>query len=187
MTKDTTLLTWIRNIDKRSKYTTSVCTGAWLLAATGLLKNQQATTHWYGKSLLKDEFGIISQNKRYVKSGKYWTSAGVSAGIDMSLAVIKDIMGEKYTQMVMLDLEYDPQPPVKGGRTDNTDPFVVKDMKEMYDGGMEAVLHPQSMKTGYAIDNKADPVCQMAVASSVRDTVHYKGNIYGFCSGSFQV
>lgn len=183
LTKDTTLVNWVKSIDKGSKYTTSVCTGAWILAATGLLKDKDATTHWYGKKLLKEEFGVTAQEKRYVKSGKYFTSAGVSAGIDMSLAVVKEIMGEKYTQMVMLDLEYDPQPPVKGGREDNTDEKIVKEMRTLYDGIMEALIHPNSTSTGLRIDNKIDPVCQMAV-SAVRDTVHYQKKVYGFCSSS---
>ncbi|WP_316735453.1 DJ-1/PfpI family protein [Pedobacter aquatilis] len=184
LTKDTKLLNWIREIDAGSKYTTSVCTGAWILAATGLLKDREATTHWFGKQLLKDEFGITGQNKRYVQSGKYFTSAGVSAGIDMSLAVVNDIMGEKYTKMVMLDLEYDPQPPVKGGREDNTDAKIVSDMRSMYNGALETVLHPGASSTGIKIDNKIDPVCHMAVSAGVKDTVHHEGKIFGFCSSS---
>jgi len=182
LTKDTTLLNWIRAIDAKSKYTTSVCTGAWILAATGLLKEKEATTHWFGKKLLKEDFGITAQNKRYVQSGKYFTSAGVSAGIDMSLAVVKDIMGEKYTKMVMLDLEYDPQPPVSGGREDNTDPAIVKDMRSMYDGALESVQHPEKVAKGPKLNNTIDPVCQMAISHGVKDTLHLEGKIYGFCS-----
>lgn len=181
-TKDTALLNWIKAIDVHSKYTTSVCTGAWILAATGLLKGHEATTHWYGKKILADQFGINVQDKRFVKSGKYWTSAGVSAGIDMSLALVNDIMGEKYTKMVMLDLEYDPQPPVKGGSEHNTDKNLVESTRSMYDSAISPVLHPQSATAKIKIDNNNDLVCGMYLGAGSADTVHYKGKIYGFCS-----
>ncbi len=180
-TKDTALLKWIKAIDKKSKYTASVCTGAWILAATGLLKDHEGTTHWYGKKILKEQFGVRVQNKRYVQSGKYWTSAGVSAGIDMSLAVIKDIMGEKYTQMVMLDLEYDPQPPVQGGSEQNTDRSMVESTRAMYDSALEPLLHPESTSAKIKTDNDKDPVCGMSLAG-VADTLNYQGKTYGFCS-----
>lgn len=181
-TKDTTLLNWIKAIDVNSKYTTSVCTGAWILAATGLLKDHQATTHWYGKKLLKDQFGINAEDKRFVQSGKYWTSAGVSAGIDMSLGLVKEIMGDKYAQTVMLDLEYDPQPPIKGGSEHNTDKAIVEDVREMYDSAIDPVVHPGSRKATIKIDNDKDPVCGMSVLAGFADTVNYKGKVYGFCS-----
>ncbi|MCG9791002.1 DJ-1/PfpI family protein [Flavobacterium algicola] len=133
LTKDTVLLNWIKEIDKTSKYTASVCTGAWILAATGLLNGKEATTHWYGKKLLKDKFNINVVNRRYTNSGKYWTSAGVSAGIDMSLAIVRDIAGDNYTKIVMLDLEYDPKPPIEGGSEHNTDSDIVEMVREMYD------------------------------------------------------
>lgn len=180
-TKDTALLNWIKAIDAHSKYTTSVCTGAWILAATGLLKDQNATTHWFGKKLLKDEFGIMAEDSRYVKSGKYWTSAGVSAGIDMSLALVNDIMGEEYTKTVMLDLEYDPQPPVKGGSEHNTDKAIVESVRTMYNSALEPLLHPEKSSAKAKIDNDKDPVCGMALAGYA-DTVHYEGKIIGFCS-----
>ena len=142
--KDTTLLNWIKAIDLHSKYTTSVCTGAWILAATGLLKNKDATTHWYGKKILKDQFGINVKDERYVQSGKYWTSAGVSAGIDMSLALVNEIRGEDYTKLVMLDLEYDPKPPFKGGSEQNTDKNLVESARAMYNSMMDTVLNPRN-------------------------------------------
>ncbi|GAA4910376.1 DJ-1/PfpI family protein [Mucilaginibacter defluvii] len=182
LTKDTVLLNWVRTIDVHSKYTTSVCTGAWILAATGLLKDKAATTHWFGKQVLKEQFGISARDKRYVQSGKYFTSAGVSAGIDMSLAVVKDVMGEKYTQMVMLDLEYDPQPPVKGGNEHNTDQAIVENMRDMYNSAVEPVLYPERTKAKPKIDNPKDPVCGMALSTGYADTLHYHGKLYGFCS-----
>lgn len=118
------------------------------------------------------------QNKRYVQSGKYWTSAGVSAGIDMSLGLINDIMGEKYTQTVMLDLE---QPPVKGGSEHNTDKTIVESVRNMQNSALEPLLSPESISAKAKIDNEKYPVCGMALAGYA-DTVHYKYKIIGFCS-----
>ncbi len=181
-TKDTALLSWIRRIDSTSKYTTSVCTGAWILGAAGLLRDKDATTHWYGKKILADEFGAKVQNKRYTHSGKYWTGAGVSAGIDLSLALVNEIAGENYTKAVMLNLEYDPQPPFKGGSEDNTDKEIVDDMRAMYDAGMATALHRESTFKAIRFDNTKDFVCGMPLTAGVGDTAHYKGKVYGFCS-----
>lgn len=133
MSQDTAVISWIRKIDKSSKYTTSVCTGAWILGATGLLQDKDATTNWYRAEEMLSNYGAKFKKRRYVQDGKYWTSAGVSAGIDMSLAIIDDLFGEKYTQGVMLDLEYDPQPPYNAGSIDKTLPIVSDMMKAMFD------------------------------------------------------
>lgn len=182
LTKDTTLLNWVKAIDVNSKYTTSVCTGAWILGATGLLKDKEATTHWYGKKILGDEFGAIVQDKRFVKSGKYWTSAGITAGMDMSLALINEIMGEKYTKTAMLDLEYDPQPPFDSGSEQKADKKTVEAMRKMYDGGMETALHPEKAFRDMKFNNKKDFVCGMPIVGGIADTANYKGKVYGFCS-----
>jgi putative intracellular protease/amidase/YHS domain-containing protein len=182
-TKDTALLSWIRSIDSTSKYTTSVCTGAWILGAAGLLKDKEATTHWYGKKRLADDFGAKIQNTRYAHSGKYWTSAGVTAGMDMSLALMNEIAGEKYTKTAMLGLEYDPQPPFRGGSESNTDKELVEAVRAMYDNGMEAALHPEKMFTDMKFDNAKDFVCGMPLTAGVMDTAHYNGKVFGFCSG----
>jgi transcriptional regulator GlxA family with amidase domain len=132
-TLDTTVLNWIKEIDKTSTYTTSVCTGAWILGAAGVLKDKNATTNWYRAEEMLLRYGAHFKQERWVRDGKYWTSAGVTAGLDMSLAIVNELMGEKYTQGVMLDLEYDPQPPFNAGSVKKTTPIVVDMMKEMYD------------------------------------------------------
>ena len=133
LTQDTVTLNWIKEIDKTTKYTTSVCTGSWILGATGLLEGKNATSNWYRGEEMMKMYGAKFKEERYVQDGKYWTSAGVSAGIDMSLAIIDDLLGRKYTQAVMLDLEYDPKPPYDAGTPKKTDPLVALMMKEMYD------------------------------------------------------
>lgn len=136
MSQDTAVLNWIKKIDKTTAYTTSVCTGAWILGNTGLLKGKNATTNWYRAEEMLKMYGANFKQERYVQDGKYWTSAGVTAGMDMSLAIINDLMGEKYTQGVMLNLEYDPKPPLNAGSVTNTDKIVIDMMREMYDMGL---------------------------------------------------
>ena len=133
LSQDTTILNWIRKIDKTSTYTTSVCTGAWVLGATGLLKGKNATTNWYRADEMLTKYGANFKQERYVRDGKYWTSAGVTAGMDMSLAIIDELFGKQYTQGVMLDLEYDPKPPYDAGTPKKTEPIVKDMMTEMYD------------------------------------------------------
>jgi len=132
-TKDTVTLNWIREIDKTTHYTTSVCTGSWILGATGLLKGRNATSNWYRAEEMMNFYGANYKKERWVKDGKYWTSAGVTAGMDMSLAIIDDLMGRRYTEGVMLDLEYDPKPPYYAGIPEKAEPIVADMMKEMYD------------------------------------------------------
>lgn len=127
---------WIRKIDKTTMYTTAVCTGGWILASTGLLEGKKVTTNWYRAEEKMAKYGAKFINERYVRDGKFWTSAGVTAAIDMSLAIVNELRGEKYTQGVMLDLEYDPAPPVIGGSPENTPDDVLNMMQGMYDAGI---------------------------------------------------
>ena len=137
---DDNLHQWIRKIDKTTKYTGAVCTGVWVLGATGLLENKKASTNWYREEEFLKKYKAIPANERYTKDGKYWTSAGVTAGMDMSLAIMKDIYGDKYAQAIMLDMEYDPHPPIEGGTPEKTNWAVNWMMKAMYDGGVNPLI-----------------------------------------------
>lgn len=137
---DPAVLNWIKSIHQTSVYTTSVCTGSWVLGAAGILKGKRATGNWYRAAELLSHFGAIPiTNRRYVFDGKILTGAGVTAGIDMALALVKKLYvndlndGRDYTQAVMLDLEYDPKPPINGGSVQSTDPYVFEGMQWMYD------------------------------------------------------
>jgi YHS domain-containing protein len=176
------VIDWIKKIDSGSVYTTSVCTGAWILGAAGLLDNKNATTHWYGKDILRNEFGAKIEDKRFVRDGKYWTSAGVTAGMDMSYAMIGTIMGEPYAKISMLNLEYDPKPPYEGGSVNNTPANLVEGMRIMYNQGMETALHPEKLYKDLRFANERDPICHMPVGAGVADTAHFNGKVYGFCS-----
>ena len=137
---DDKLHQWIRKIDKTTKYTGAVCTGVWVLGATGLLENKKASTNWYREEEFLKKYKAIPANERYTKDGKYWTSAGVTAGMDMSLAMMKDIYGDKYAQAIMLDMEYDPHPPIEGGTPEKTNWAVNWMMEAMYDGGVNPLI-----------------------------------------------
>jgi putative intracellular protease/amidase len=105
---------WLRAADQHSTWTTSVCTGSLLLAAAGLLAGRRATTHWLRREDLAP-LGAIPTAARVVFDGKYVTAAGVSAGVDMALALAGRIAGDATAQAIQLGLEYDPQPPYHAG------------------------------------------------------------------------
>ena len=113
------LLDWIRKIDEKSTWTTSVCTGSLVLGAAGLLKGVRATTHWARLDKLAD-FGAEAVQERVVHDGKYVTAAGVSSGIDMALTLMAKIAGEEVAQAIQLAIEYDPDPPFDSGLTHKT-------------------------------------------------------------------
>ena len=126
-------LEWVKKIDQNSVYTTSVCSGAWILGAAGLLQGKSATTNWYRAKDILTKYGAKFVKERWVQDGKYWTSAGVSAGIDMAFAIVHKLLGKDFTQAVMLELEYDPKSPIEGGSVDKTKPRVFRAMQYMYD------------------------------------------------------
>jgi transcriptional regulator GlxA family with amidase domain len=108
------LLDWIRRIDRHTTWTTSVCTGALILGAAGLLRDR-ATTYWASASYLESTFGVKYVPERYVRAGKIITAAGVSAGIDLALYLASLIAGEETARAVQLAVEYDPHPPFDSG------------------------------------------------------------------------
>jgi transcriptional regulator GlxA family with amidase domain len=119
------LLGWIRAVDETTTWTTSVCTGALLLAAAGLLDGRPATTHWLARETLAG-LGADPVEDRVVFDGKYLTGAGVSAGIDMALALVTEIYGPEVAQAVQLGIEYDPQPPHDAGAPEKADGQIVE-------------------------------------------------------------
>ena len=112
--KDERVLDWVRAIDRTTKVTASVCTGALVLAAAGLLRGRKANTHWAVRERLA-EHGAIPTAERIVRDGKYATAAGVSAGIDLALALAIELAGLEMAQAIQLGIEYDPAPPLDAG------------------------------------------------------------------------
>jgi cyclohexyl-isocyanide hydratase len=97
-----------------AKYVTSVCTGAFLLGAAGLLQGRRATTHWAYTDLLP-LVGATYGNARVVKDGNVTTAAGVASGIDFALHLVAEIAGADTAQAIQLGIEYDPAPPFTTG------------------------------------------------------------------------
>ena len=107
------MLEWVREIHQTTQWTTSVCTGALVLGAAGLLKGLPATTHWSALEKLR-AFGAEPRSERLVEHGKIITAAGVSAGIDMALHLARRVAGDTYARAIQVGIEYDPQPPFDG-------------------------------------------------------------------------
>jgi transcriptional regulator GlxA family with amidase domain len=125
---DSATLNWIRRVNDVTSWTTSVCTGSLVLAAAGLLNGKKATTHWLAMDRLK-RMGADAQNQRVVVDGKYVTSAGVSAGIDMAISLTAILGSPAQAQGIELALEYDPQPPFKSGSPEKGPPNLVARMR----------------------------------------------------------
>ncbi len=111
---DETLHAWLRAAHETSIWTTSVCTGSLILAAAGLLEAKRATSYWLALEKL-GELGADVLQERVVFDGKVVTAAGVSAGIDMALALAARIAGDQIAQAIQLAIEYDPRPPFAAG------------------------------------------------------------------------
>lgn len=111
---DSTLLGWIARAHERTRWTTSVCSGSFLLGAAGLLTGRKATSHWGWLDQLAG-FGAEPVSERVVTDGKIVTAAGVSSGIDMALTLLAAMRDEETAQSVQLAIEYDPRPPFAAG------------------------------------------------------------------------
>jgi transcriptional regulator GlxA family with amidase domain len=110
LTEDARILDWICGAHETSQWTTSVCTGALLLAAAGVLDGIDAATHCNAYAEL-GALGVRPTTRRVAEHGKVITAAGVSAGIDMALTLAARIAGDEVAQAIQHELEYDPQPP----------------------------------------------------------------------------
>lgn len=117
-------LDWVRQVGTDAQWVTSVCTGALILGAAGLLKGYKATTHWAWHDLLS-LFGAEPVQARHVIDRNRATGGGVTAGIDFALALMAKIAGEDHARMVQLALEYDPAPPFPGGSPAKAEPAQV--------------------------------------------------------------
>ncbi len=125
---DEGLLSWLRQIDRTTTWTTSVCTGSLLLGAAGLLEGKRATGHWLYLEPLRS-YGADPVGGRYVEDGKTITGAGVSAGIDMALHLVGREVGPEAAQTVQLGIEYDPAPPFDAGSPDKAPQPIVEALR----------------------------------------------------------
>ena len=107
-------LVWLRELARDATLMTSVCTGALCFAAAGLLRERPATTYWEAMALLQQTDPTIElrPQDRYVDDGDVITSAGVSAGIDMALHLVRRLAGTERAVETRRGIQYDPQPPI---------------------------------------------------------------------------
>ncbi|CAA9240613.1 MAG: ThiJ/PfpI family protein [uncultured Acetobacteraceae bacterium] len=123
--EDTEVLDFLRRQAAGARYVTSVCTGALVLGAAGLLRGKRATTHWASHDFLS-ALGATPAKGRVVRDGDLFTGGGVTAGIDFALAIAAEVAGPEAAQAIQLQIEYAPAPPFSAG-TPETAPAGVLD------------------------------------------------------------
>ncbi|MEB0048653.1 MULTISPECIES: isonitrile hydratase [unclassified Pseudomonas] len=124
--EDEQTLAFIRTQAANARYVTSVCTGALVLAAAGLLRGKRATTHWAYQDLLAP-LGAIAVNDRVVRDGNLLTGGGITAGIDFALTLAAQLFDNDTAQLVQLQLEYAPAPPFTAGTPETAPPHIVEE------------------------------------------------------------
>jgi transcriptional regulator GlxA family with amidase domain len=140
---DTELLDWLRQVHQTTRWTTSVCTGAMILAAAGILDGLPATTHWMVQPGLAAIGAKAQRGQRIVPAGKVVTAAGVSAGRDLGLWLAGEIAGRERAETIQLYIEYDPQPPFDAGHPSKASKAVVDDAKAL---GRKIALNPSELR-----------------------------------------
>ena len=130
---DQVIVDFVRQQANGADYITSVCTGAFILGAAGLLQGKKATCHWAYTQLLP-LFGAMHQPTRVVHDGNVITAGGVTSGIDFALELIAAISGEDIARTIQLALEYDPAPPFGGGSLAHSKEETVRRLRaDVYD------------------------------------------------------
>jgi cyclohexyl-isocyanide hydratase len=122
--QDAEVLDFIRRQAAGARYISSVCTGALVLGAAGLLAGRRATTHWAVLDLLAS-FGAIPVRERVVRDGNLFTGGGVTAGIDFALTLAAELAGQAAAEVIQLILEYAPAPPFAAGTAEQAPPEVL--------------------------------------------------------------
>jgi cyclohexyl-isocyanide hydratase len=129
---DAELIAFLQTAAQRADYITSVCSGALLLGAAGLLEGYRATTHWAVHDALS-QFGAQPVKARVVTDRNRISGGGVTAGIDFGLTVLAQLRGADVAQMVQLMMEYDPQPPFDAGSPEKAGHVVVNAARALMD------------------------------------------------------
>lgn len=150
---DQPTLDYLRAAHESTLWTTSVCSGALILGAAGLLRGLHATTHWAAAKHLA-LLGATHAQERVVEQGRIITAAGVSAGIDMALHLAARVAGEETARVIQLAIEYDPQPPFDSGSITKATPELLEaagqHLKRLAKGaaGAESVLVSSTSERG---------------------------------------
>lgn len=133
------LIDFVARQCQSASYITSVCTGAFILGAAGLLKGKRATTHW-GYIGALPACGAVFTEGRVVVDGNLITAGGVTSGIDFSLALIAQIWGDTLARSIQLRMEYNPHPPFEGGHPSVAGADILLDVQPFYDKALQRVL-----------------------------------------------
>jgi cyclohexyl-isocyanide hydratase len=112
-----------------ARYVTSVCMGAFLLGAAGLLAGRRATTHWAYVELLP-LVGARHEKARVVRDGHVFTAGGVTSGIDFALCIVAELAGAEVAKAIELAIEYDPSPPFDAGHPDKASEAAIALMRQ---------------------------------------------------------
>jgi cyclohexyl-isocyanide hydratase len=133
--EDEATIAFLKDRGSRAKYITSVCTGSLVLGAAGLLKGYKATSHWVARELLS-EFGAEPIDKRIVVDRNRITGAGVTAGLDFGLSLVRTLRDDDYAKSVQLLAEYQP---LDAGTPERAGPATTKPMADMFTGFSDKV------------------------------------------------
>jgi len=123
--EDQATLDYLADRAQNAKWITSVCTGALVMGAAGLLKGYKSTTHWAAMDLL-EAFGAEPVKERWVIDRNRASGGGVTAGIDFGLAMVAELFGEETARIVQLSVEYNPAPPFNSGHPDVAKPETIE-------------------------------------------------------------
>jgi len=126
---DDVFLGELRRLAATARFVTSVCTGALVLGAAGLLRGRRAATHWAWRDLLAS-FGATADRARVVRDGNVITGGGVTAGIDFALSVVAELRDAETAQAIQLGIEYAPAPPFNAGSPETAPPAVLARVRE---------------------------------------------------------
>ena len=117
--RDSSVIEYFKKANDKCSAILSICTGMYLMQKAGLFRNKKATTHWAFLEELRKDDSIDVIEERYVKDGKIWSSSGVSAGMDMTLAFISDFFNESVASEIQLNAEYFPSSKIYGTKAKN--------------------------------------------------------------------
>lgn len=151
--EDEEVLGWIRKQAAGAHSVFSVCTGALICGAAGLLKGRRATTHWASFNLLPF-FGAIPVNERVVVDGNWVFAAGVTAGIDGALRLAAELRGEAVAQSIQLYMVYAPEPPFNAGTPETAPPAILEQARNAVAGitaQREATARRVAARLGIAV------------------------------------
>lgn len=135
--EDEAVLSFVRAQAAGARFVTSVCTGALVLGAAGLLEGKRATTHWNARDFLAD-FGAIATPGRVVRDGNLFTAGGVTAGIDFGLTIVAALRDQRQAEEIQLSLEYAPEPPFHSGTPDEASAEVLAATRQRLSGSRRA-------------------------------------------------